>query len=493
MAFRSRWWPPSWWRREPCFSSDPAISGPRRCQWSREPISARPSLKRPRTSAAASWWLFGARLLIELGVLVVVVRKAPPRLREIGARRPVLAGAATAAAISVALGLATLPVSAIARERAKDVGLVTQDWVGWLGDVAKSQAIGAVLWGAGGALLIVGMRRLGRRWWIAGAAVVVAFGVAITYASPVVLDPLFNKFTPLEEGRTRSEVLELARRAGVDVGQVYEIDASRRTTAANAYVTGIGHTKRVVLYDNLLKDFTPARDAAGRRPRARPRRATTTCRAGCSTWPSSPRSGCSRSPAWASGSPAARRIGTRGRAARRAAGGGDRGPGASPWSPTSSHARSSAAPTRSRSSSTREPKTQIAFQRRIAVKNVSDPDPPGWVTFLLGTHPPTIERIGQAEAAARASSRDGIDAEAPGQVRDLEQAADRAVERHHQHPLAGRLGLGGGVHDRPERRRVDEVDVGEVEHDGRLGARGRHREHGREPRRGGEVELARCA
>ena len=202
--------------------------------------------------------LFGARLLIELGVLVVLVRKAPPRLREIGERRPVAAAAATAAGISVALGVASLPVGAIARERAKDVGLVTQDWIGFLGDFAKSQAIGAVLGGAGGALLIVGMRRLGRRWWIAGTAVVIAFGVAITYASPIVLDPLFNKFTPLEEGRLRTEVLDLARRAGVDVGQVYVIDASRRTTAANAYVTGIGHTKRVVLYDNLLKDFTPA-------------------------------------------------------------------------------------------------------------------------------------------------------------------------------------------------------------------------------------------
>jgi STE24 endopeptidase len=56
---------------------------------------------------------------------------------------------------------------------------------------------------------------------------------------------------------------------------------------------------------------------------------------------------------------------------------------------------------------TREPQTQIDFQRRIAIKNVSDPDPPGWVTFLLGTHPTTMQRIGQAEAAARASSRDG--------------------------------------------------------------------------------------
>ena len=56
---------------------------------------------------------------------------------------------------------------------------------------------------------------------------------------------------------------------------------------------------------------------------------------------------------------------------------------------------------------THDPKTQIAFQRRIATKNVADPDPPAWLSFLLGTHPTTIQRIGQAEAAARASSRDG--------------------------------------------------------------------------------------
>ena len=54
----------------------------------------------------------------------------------------------------------------------------------------------------------------------------------------------------------RSDVLELARKAGVDVGEVFEIDASRRTTAANAYVTGLGQTKRVVLYDTLLENFT---------------------------------------------------------------------------------------------------------------------------------------------------------------------------------------------------------------------------------------------
>ena len=154
--------------------------------------------------------------------------------------------------------MATLPVSAIASERARDVGLVTQGWLGWAGDVAKSEAIGALFAAAGGALLIGGMRRFGRRWWIPGAATVVAFGVIITYAGPVVLDPVFNKFKRLPAGETRSDVLALAKRAGVDVGEVYEIDASRRTSAANAYVNGLGHTKRVVLYDNLLRDFTPA-------------------------------------------------------------------------------------------------------------------------------------------------------------------------------------------------------------------------------------------
>jgi STE24 endopeptidase len=160
------------------------------------------------------------------------------------------------AALSLAVGAATLPLSVVARERAKDVGLVTQSWTGYAGDVAKSQAIGAALAGAGAALLVFGMRRLGSRWWIAGAAVVVAYGAAMTYVAPVVLDPLFNRFERLPPGQLRSDVLELAGRSGVDVGEIYVMDASRRTTASNAYVAGLGHTKRVVLYDNLIEDFS---------------------------------------------------------------------------------------------------------------------------------------------------------------------------------------------------------------------------------------------
>jgi Zn-dependent protease with chaperone function len=362
-------------------------------------------LERAQDFRTGQLWLFGASLLIEAGVLILVVRKAPPPLRSVGPRHPVLAGAAVTAAISVALGLATLPVSAVARERAKDVGLVTQSWLGWAGDVAKSQAIGAVLWGAGGALLIVGMRRFGRRWWIPGTVVVIVFGVAITYASPIVLDPLFNKFTVLSEGRTRSDVLELARRAKVNVGKVYEVDASRRTTASNAYVTGIGHSKRVVIYDNLLKDFTPGEV-----------RFVVAHELGHVRHRDVPRGLLYLALVAPFGMFAVARLGERLA--------GDEEPGSPAALPAMLLAIALIAPAITVVSNqlsrqversadafgleiTHEPRTQIDFQRRIAIKNVSDPDPPGWVSFLLGTHPTTMQRIGQAEAAAKASSRDG--------------------------------------------------------------------------------------
>jgi STE24 endopeptidase len=361
-------------------------------------------LEKAESFRTGQLWLYGAGLLIEGGVLILLVRRPPERLRRAGRRHPVLAGAAAAAALSVAVGLAPLPVSAIAQQRARDVGLVTQSWWGWAGDVAKSQAIGAVFAAAGGALLIFGMRRFGRRWWIPGAAVVVAFGVVITYASPVVLDPLFNTFKRLPAGQTRSDVLALAQRAGVDVGQVYEVDASRRTSAANAYVNGLGHTKRVVLYDNLLKDFTPAE-----------LRFVVAHELGHVRHRDVPRGLLYLLIVAPFGMFAVARLGER--LAPRDAGG---TPLALPAvllavaivSTTITVASNQLSRAVERSADafalelTKAPQTQIAFQRRIAIQNVSDPDPPGWVTFLLGTHPPTIERIGQAARAARASSRD---------------------------------------------------------------------------------------
>jgi STE24 endopeptidase len=349
-------------------------------------------------------WLYGLRLAIELGVLVLIVRRPPARL-ERAFRRPVLGGAAAAAAISVALTVVTLPVSAISRQRAIDVGLVTRSWPGWAGDVLQSTAIDAVLVGAGGALLVFGMRRFGRNWWAPAAALVVGFGVAITLLSPIVLDPLFNRFTPLPRGELRSDVLELAERAGVDVGQVYSMDASKRTTAANAYVAGLGHTKRVVLYDNLIEDFSPAEV-----------RLVVAHELGHQHYDDVPRGLLYLALVAPLGMFAVARLGER-LAPRDSLGTAAAVPAVVlaislmlPAITMISNQLSREVEARADRYSmeqTGEPDALIAFQRRIAVQNVSDPDPPAWTTFLLGTHPTTVQRIGQALAVRSEEARGG--------------------------------------------------------------------------------------
>src|SRR3954467_6278161 len=199
-------------------------------------------------------------LLVSGGTLALIALRPPRRLRralERGAARPILAAAAAGGALSLVLVVVEVPLGAVAEQRARDFGLSTQDWGGWIGDLAKSTGIGIVFAGLGGALLMALIRRFPRAWWAVGAAAAVVLSAVFVSYAPVVIDPLFNKFTALENSPLRSEVLALAHKDGVDVGQVYRVDASRRTTGANAYVNGIGHTKRVVLYDNLLKDFSP--------------------------------------------------------------------------------------------------------------------------------------------------------------------------------------------------------------------------------------------
>jgi STE24 endopeptidase len=352
-------------------------------------------LERAVSFRSGQLWLYGARLALELGLLVYVVRRPPRRLQH-AFRRPVVAGAATAAALAVALTAVALPVRAIARERAKDVGLVTQDWLGWAGDLAKGTAIEAALVGAGGGLLVFGMRRFGRAWWAPAAAVVVGFGVVMTYVSPIVLDPLFNRFDPLPRGDLRSDVIDMARRAGVRVGEVYVMDASRRTTAANAYVAGLGTTKRVVLYDTLLREFTPGEV-----------RQVVAHELGHVHYDDVPRGLLYLAIVTPFGMFAAARLG------ERLAPSGSLGTPAAlpatvlalsllvPAATIVSNQLSRAVEARADRYAmqlTGQPQVLIDFQRRIAIQNVSDPEPPAWVSFLLGTHPTTMQRIGQALA-----------------------------------------------------------------------------------------------
>lgn len=374
-----------------------------------EPVSVQPrayfseaELERGDAFRRGQRWLFVAGVVVDLGLLVVLVRRPP---RALGRRfgHPVAAGAAAAAALSVGLAVASLPIDAVARQRARDVGLVTQSWGGYAWDWVRSQGIGAALAGAGGALLLVGMRRFGPHWWLPGAVIVVGFGAVMTYAGPVVLDPIFNRFTPLAAGELRSDVLALAKRAGVDVGQVYEIDASRRTTGANAYVAGLGTTKRVVIYDNLIEDFTPAET-----------RLVVAHELGHVRYDDVPKGLLWVAIVAPFGMFAAAQL------TRRLAPEAREGtPAVLPAVALSlallvpaitfvSNQLSRDVERRADAYSielTNEPRTLIDFQRRIAVQNVSDVTPPAWWQFMVGTHPTTLERIGLGEAFERQLAR----------------------------------------------------------------------------------------
>lgn len=195
-----------------------------------------------------------ARSALATALLVRLVRRPPAALARRHGGGPTEV-ALTAATLSIAFSVPGLPLRAVARRRALSAGLDTQSWRGWASDLAKAAAIETGFSAALAAGVAALSARERERWWRAAAAATVVIGALAGGLAPVLLDPIFNDFDPLPEGETRSDVLALAAAAGIEVGEVYAVDASRRTTAANAYVTGLGPTKRVVLYDTLLDRY----------------------------------------------------------------------------------------------------------------------------------------------------------------------------------------------------------------------------------------------
>jgi STE24 endopeptidase len=157
------------------------------------------------------------------------------------------------AAVVVVGRLATLPVSAYAEVLRHRYGLSTRGWGLWLRDVAVSTAISAAVTALALAGLLWLARRAPRTWWAWAAAVAAGFVVVGSFLYPVVIEPAFNRFEPLPAGELRTRLLDLAEGNGTPVQDVLVSDASRRTTALNAYVSGFGSTRRVVLYDTTLE------------------------------------------------------------------------------------------------------------------------------------------------------------------------------------------------------------------------------------------------
>jgi STE24 endopeptidase len=166
---------------------------------------------------------------------------------------PVAAAAAYAALVTAFSAVLRTPL-ALWRGwwRERRWGFSTQGAGGWFTDRAKGLAVSIVLAAAAWAAAVALARAL-PGWWAVPAGAALALAVLfLSFVAPVVLEPLFNRFRPLEDETLAADLRLLSQRAGVPVRQMFVADASRRTTKVNAYVSGIGRTRRVVLFDTLL-------------------------------------------------------------------------------------------------------------------------------------------------------------------------------------------------------------------------------------------------
>lgn len=134
-------------------------------------------------------------------------------------------------------------------------GFLRQTLRAWWLDYFKSAGIDLVLSTAGAVLFFWVLGRWPAGWWTAGALLFSALYVFIVFIWPVVVAPVFNRFVPAEDPAVLETVQEVARKARLPVNKVLVMDASKRTTKANAYLTGLGRTKRIVLYDTLLEKY----------------------------------------------------------------------------------------------------------------------------------------------------------------------------------------------------------------------------------------------
>jgi STE24 endopeptidase len=162
--------------------------------------------------------------------------------------------AVLALAITVLLAVVALPlqyVRGFAMQQAW--GLSTQDSAAWFLDQARGLLVAGVIAIVSAVAFFGVVRAAPRTWWLWGWGTFSLLTVLLVFLYPVAIAPLFNRFTPLEDPSLVARIKAFGEAVGVPIDEVQVSDASKRTTAENAYVAGLGATKRMVLYDTLVE------------------------------------------------------------------------------------------------------------------------------------------------------------------------------------------------------------------------------------------------
>lgn len=388
-------------------------------------LAAVEAYRGPRRVAAAGI----ITITVLVPILAVVTRSGRRWIGRIGGgahRAPVRAGL-IATALIVSIDLATLPARYLGgyvldgRFGFRTAGLDT-----WVRDLLIASAGGWMLAFLAGAVFALALERWPRSWHLRLAVLATGITAALVLLAPLVLEPLLLPTSPMPEGETRSAVESVMARGGDPDAPLLVGEASRRTTKVNAYVTGLGPTRRVVVYDTLL-ELPPEQVASvvahelAHRIHRDIERGVALSATGFLALTFIVR-GVLRA-AWTQ-----RRLRLRGdsdpRSVAVAA-----AVGAVCWlvvMPVVSHVSrtAEAAADHAALELTMDPATQIALQRGFVLRDLSDPSPPSWYRLLLATHPSPAERI-----RAAAGFAEQTDLDLPS-VEEL-----RAQERSVRHPV----------------------------------------------------------
>ena len=347
--------------------------------------------------AAATILRWGAlAALIALGAGPVLARLG----RRLGRGRVFPSAFFAAFLLLAALALVVFPLNLASGFHVEQLyGLSTQSLTGWLLDTTRRQGFWIAVYAAAAAGFVACLRRWPRQGWLVAALGGTLVAVAGATLAPVVIDPLFADFTPLADHGLEAEIVAMGALAGLEVDRVRVVDASRRTRRLNAYVTGLGATRQVVLYDNLLERaprdelLLVVAHELGHAAEHHVRKGLMWALPGIvfAAWLLA---GIAR---WRAGRDA------------RLAGPGD--PAGLPllWLAVTlllfvSSPIESAVSRRMEARAdwlalelTRDPDTFVAVERRLARTNLAPVTPPEWVVAWFSSHPPVLERIGMAE------------------------------------------------------------------------------------------------
>jgi Zn-dependent protease with chaperone function len=208
--------------------------------------------------------LYVATLVLGIGIPILLLQlRVGPRYRNLAervSRRRIVQAIVFVPLLLLTMAVLSLPMDMYSQHVTRVYGLSVQGWGSWFGDWAKGQLVSYVI----AVPMVLGLyaiiRRSPARWWFYFWLLTIPVVVFLVFLTPVVLDPLFNTFEPLEKTQPQlvAPMQRVTARGGLEIppSRMFEMKASEKVTTYNAYVTGLGATKRVVVWDNTARDMT---------------------------------------------------------------------------------------------------------------------------------------------------------------------------------------------------------------------------------------------